>query len=748
MLEVVVVILICIWYLYTQRTLSHGAGAGKVLVGSSRVYGGAQSPPDRFVSRADALESYPWLRKTMTRDLAHNAFAAVARYQLKFVSELYRVWNMELEPGQLYYYGPLDSDGVPTNSSPGNSELTDGKPLLIEIAEGDYYKMNWLSDWFNEQCRVKARRYDEPMSPIEYWEIHKEEIVDKVIMDRARGSTANRVSIRGIADEIYRRVLGCSAFRPGLMAGWIRTVGARRVLDFSAGWGDRLIGAIAAGTLESSGGVSYTGIDPNTCNRPGYEEIIREFAADSRGDSYQIITSPAETAEIAGMYDLVFTSPPYFDLEIYSDQPTQSSAYGTVDRWLDGFMRPTLDKVWAALVPGGHLMININNTKGRADYVQAMRRYANGLSGSIDYGVISYAERAGGKTGAGRAGKPAGWKSPQPIWIWKKEIPAWIAGETRTFPRGDIAGGQLVVDNTTYPRFAEGAASGYLESREACQGLFGRYKYLGAVAGEERLGNLPMVYYHVVEKLDSPGAELSPEVVLESIKTSRGVGVVVVRDDLLPGGTEQRAVGILEKIRAPRIVYPWNGFAQVALAIGCGRLGKEAIVVTNRVDCKANLRARAHGARHIIVRGDLQDIQAYAESMKDEHTHVMSFGFDTAEFSDELAEKIRTAVAGAKLDGSPFDFAGRTFWVVGGSATLLSVLCRVFAGNKFCVVQAGQKICPDQLEALRAVCAGVTLYESAEPYDANLWAPVDAHAGPGDVVWNVAEHDRSHFPPL
>jgi DNA modification methylase len=61
--------------------------------------------------------------------------------------------------------------------------------------------------------------------------------------------------------------------------------------------------------------------------------------------------------------DLCFTSPPYFDTEKYSDEPTQSYIkYPTQDEWVDGFLRSTIENCYTGLKKGGYMLYNIANT--------------------------------------------------------------------------------------------------------------------------------------------------------------------------------------------------------------------------------------------------------------------------------------------------------------------------------------------------------------------------------------------------
>ena len=62
-----------------------------------------------------------------------------------------------------------------------------------------------------------------------------------------------------------------SQFKPTLVVCVVRRLGARRMLDFSAGWGDRLVGAIAAGLDK------YVATDPNVGLRAGHDAIKEAF---------------------------------------------------------------------------------------------------------------------------------------------------------------------------------------------------------------------------------------------------------------------------------------------------------------------------------------------------------------------------------------------------------------------------------------------------------------------------------------
>jgi len=61
-------------------------------------------------------------------------------------------------------------------------------------------------------------------------------------------------------------------------------------------------------------------------------------------------------------YDLVFTSPPYFDVEKYSYSPDQSfMRYGTYEVWRSKFLRDIMRDAVRACKEGGHIILNVKN---------------------------------------------------------------------------------------------------------------------------------------------------------------------------------------------------------------------------------------------------------------------------------------------------------------------------------------------------------------------------------------------------
>lgn len=157
-------------------------------------------------------------------------------------------------------------------------------------------------------------------------------------------------------------------FPPNVAMALYNHFSAKRVLDPCAGYGGRLLG------FWTSSATEYIGIDPNK-DIP-YDKLL-EFLNSYNKKSARIITACAEDIDYAsiGMFDCIFTSPPYFNTEIYSMDKMQSChRYPQFNKWLHSFLFVMLAKTTQVLLPDGYLLINIKNTKSH-DIISPMLRY-------------------------------------------------------------------------------------------------------------------------------------------------------------------------------------------------------------------------------------------------------------------------------------------------------------------------------------------------------------------------------------
>lgn len=131
------------------------------------------------------------------------------------------------------------------------------------------------------------------------------------------------------------------------------------ILDMSCGFGGRLLGFIK--TNHSNNNYSYVGYDPSTSTYNGLCELKNDYGRDM---DITINHCGSELMTLTDECDFAFTSPPYFDTEKYSTEPTQSYIkYPTTELWLNGFMYETISNTYRALKNNSYMALNIANVK-------------------------------------------------------------------------------------------------------------------------------------------------------------------------------------------------------------------------------------------------------------------------------------------------------------------------------------------------------------------------------------------------
>jgi len=86
---------------------------------------------------------------------------------------------------------------------------------------------------------------------------------------------------------------------------------------------------------------------------------------------YRIGSEFAEWSE--GEFDLVFTSPPYFDVEKYFNEPGQVWVeYNDIASWRTQQVRPTMRQAARGVKKGGYVVININHAYRDTFVLEAM----------------------------------------------------------------------------------------------------------------------------------------------------------------------------------------------------------------------------------------------------------------------------------------------------------------------------------------------------------------------------------------
>lgn len=135
---------------------------------------------------------------------------------------------------------------------------------------------------------------------------------------------------------------------------------AKSVLDPTAGWGGRMLGAWSLG-------INYTGIDTNVEMVQAYNDMIAFLNAETgfdnalfeldNGSQLQMIWQSCLDVDFSKLdYDFVLTSPPYVNLEIYEHMTEWSSD----EAFYKGFFIPLWQKCVDNIKKGGHVCFNIS----------------------------------------------------------------------------------------------------------------------------------------------------------------------------------------------------------------------------------------------------------------------------------------------------------------------------------------------------------------------------------------------------
>lgn len=170
-----------------------------------------------------------------------------------------------------------------------------------------------------------------------------EKLAINVAKLKRTGTMANRFF------EAYRFNQSVVFFKPST-AKWIyNTFQATHVLDPTAGWGGRMLGAHALG-------IHYTGIDTNTSLQPAYQGIM-ELIQDPKMTMIWEDTLAVDYEAID--YDFVLTSTPYVNkagkmVEIYEHQVIMDDFYGK-------FLVPLIEKSLRHIKRNGKVCFNMNS---------------------------------------------------------------------------------------------------------------------------------------------------------------------------------------------------------------------------------------------------------------------------------------------------------------------------------------------------------------------------------------------------
>ena len=285
---------------------------------------------------------------------------------------------------------------------------------LRKLVQGDLNPKsiagNALVDWGTERARRKTKYRNK--SFIEKWKNKTRRKKMLEFAQRLKRKDPKKSVLAATRAAIDLQWGTVNTLRAAAAAGMYKKYKATRVLDFTAGWGARMIAAMALD-------IDYIGIDSNTDLKEGYNRIIKLLKPYTKS-KVKLFFKKAEKVDFSklGKYDYVFTSPPYEYLEAYENmknyentgkikQPSSSQKIKMSDsaKFYDEFLVPTLKKAYKYLPKNKHICLNMPDIM----YDKIKKRW-KGVTKKETYQII---KRTGGPIGKDRRGKEL-------IFCWKK----------------------------------------------------------------------------------------------------------------------------------------------------------------------------------------------------------------------------------------------------------------------------------------------------------------------------------------
>lgn len=270
------------------------------------------------------------------------------------------------------------------------------------------------SDYFHQIERWKCDATGYP-SPQRTWENEK----FRLTLFKALFS----LKVKEINPQVFKNIISlrkyiAAQFRPSAAKYIYDYFKAETVLDLSMGWGDRILGAHTSKYVKK-----YVGFDPNIDLYKGYVDQITLYQKIGKPMKMSLHPWCAENPDIVlnDKFDLIFTSPPYFDKEKYNKSDVQSyKKYKKFDSWMENFLFKTIELRGKTLKSGGHLVINISDIYSRKKLFQICDGMNDYITGTGEYEYMGAIGLKMPKRPMSKSTKTVGIYA-EPIWVYRKK---------------------------------------------------------------------------------------------------------------------------------------------------------------------------------------------------------------------------------------------------------------------------------------------------------------------------------------
>jgi 16S rRNA G966 N2-methylase RsmD len=244
------------------------------------------------------------------------------------------------------------------------------KPITKKEAKEDYNNLknikcskinmgslvgNKATDYFFFKYRLKTKSR-KGISFIEFYndfiKNENEYMKKKFIKNIFEYSKKNKINKELILYNIFRLYYGAiSQFKPIIAKYIYCKYKPKTILDFSAGWGGRCLGAMSMN-------IDYIGFDTNKNLKIPYKKMIEFYEHTSKVNIYFVDSSKVDFSKFD--YDMVFTSPPYYDEKIKAIETYEyMKNYKDKDDFNNKFFFPIVKNTYYNLKKNGIYALNI-----------------------------------------------------------------------------------------------------------------------------------------------------------------------------------------------------------------------------------------------------------------------------------------------------------------------------------------------------------------------------------------------------
>jgi len=148
----------------------------------------------------------------------------------------------------------------------------------------------------------------------------------------------------------------------------IQYFGARRILDPCTGWGGRMLGTLAADDH-----AEYVGCEPDQRTVAGIKAILADTAipasARARAKVFpQAVELALEQIKQEDKFDMILTSPPYYNLELYAGPEQSTTKFPTWAEWSENWLKPVILGCLSCLREGATSCWSVKNFRSDKTY--------------------------------------------------------------------------------------------------------------------------------------------------------------------------------------------------------------------------------------------------------------------------------------------------------------------------------------------------------------------------------------------